>query len=207
MPGRSTRLQQAFDEIQFGPAHTLNLRDQLPTADQAVQRTEAWLRERQMARAGEVLVITGRGNQSEGGVSVVREAVAKLLTSLKRRGVVTAVREHTAGSFVVRLAPVSALFEGGQRKREPRQTVPRDPAVLAGLEPQTRRLLRRLAERSLESLGALRLEGRFVTDEMVRQFTALAPAVPDGPDRELLLRSAIRLAMSELDDDAAESDD
>jgi hypothetical protein len=207
MPGRSTRLRQAFDELQFGPAHTLNLREHLPTAEQAVQRAEAWLRERQVARAGEVLVITGRGNQSEGGVSVVREAVARLLTSLKRRGVVTAVGEHTPGSFVVRLAPVSALFEGGQRKREPRQPLPRDPAVLAGLEPETRRLLRRLAERALESLGALRLEGRFVTDEMVRQFTVIAPGVPEGPDRELLLRSAIRLAMSELDDDAAEDDD
>lgn len=204
---KAARLQQAFDELHFGPSHTLNLREQLPTAEQAVQRAEAWLRERQMARAGEVLVITGRGNQSEGGVSVVREAVAKLLTALKRRGVVTAVREHTPGSFVVRLAPVSALFEGGQRKRETRQTVPRDPAVLAGLEPETRRLLRRLAQRVLESLGATRLDGRFVTDEMVRQFTVIAPGVPNGPDRELLLRSAIRLAMAELDDDAAEGDD
>ncbi|HEU4630269.1 MAG TPA: Smr/MutS family protein [Gemmatimonadaceae bacterium] len=203
----SARLRQAFDELHFGPAHTLNLREQLPTAEQAVQRAEAWLRERQIARAGEVLVITGRGNQSEGGVSVVRQAVGRLLTSLKRRGVVTAVHEHTPGSFVVRLAPVSALFAGGQRKREPRQTVPRDPAVLAGLEPETRRLLRRLAQRVLESLGASHLDGRFVTDEMVRQFTVLAPGVPTGPDRELLLRSAIRLALSELDDDAAESDD
>ena len=196
-------LSRAFDELHFGPSRTLNLREALPTRDEAVRRAEAWLRERQMQRAGEVLVVTGRGNASDGGVSVVREAVGKLLTQLKRRGVVTAVREHSPGAFVVRLAPVSALFEGGQRKREARQPPPpRDPRVLHGLEPETRRLLRRLAERSLEALGATRLDGRFVTDEMVRQFTALSPAVPGGPDRELQLRSAIRLALVELEDDA-----
>ena len=209
-----SRLQQAFDELEFGPSKTLNLRDHLPTADQAVARAEAWLRERQVARAGEVLVITGRGNASEGGVPVVREAVARLLVALKRRGVVTAVREHTAGSFVVRLAPVSALFDGGPRKREltqreverARVLAGRDPVVLQGLEPDTRRLLRTLAVRSLEILGATRLEGRFVTDEMVRQFNRLAPALPAGEDRELQLRSAIRLALAELDEDAAADD-
>jgi len=210
-----SRLQQAFDELHFGPSKTLNLREQLPTADHAVHQAEAWLRERQVARAGEVLVITGRGNASEGGVSVVREAVARLLVSLKRRGVVTSSREHTAGSFVVRLAPVTALFDGGPRKREltqreverARVLAGRDPAVLQGLQPETRRLLRLLAERSLETLGATRLEGRFVTDEMVRQFGRLAPALPSDGDRELQLRSAIRLALAELDEDAAESDD
>jgi hypothetical protein len=201
---RAARLHQAFDEMHFGPSRTLNLREQLPTGEEAARRAEAWLRGKQMERAGEVLVVTGRGNASHDGVSVVRQAVGRLLTALKRRGVVTAVREHTAGSFVVRLAPVSALFEGGQRKREPRQEAPRDPTVLHGLDAETRRLLRRLAERSLDVLGATHLEGRFVTDEMVRQFTALAPALPAGPDRELQLRSAIRLALSELDDDAAE---
>ena len=210
-----SRLQQAFDELQFGPSKTLNLRDLLPTADQATARAVAWLRERQVARAGEVLVITGRGNASEGGVSVVREAVARLLVSLKRRGVVTSSREHTPGSFVVRLAPVTALFDGGPRKREltqrqverARVLAGRDPVALQGLQPETRRLLRLLAERSLEGLDATRLEGRFVTDEMVRQFGRLAPALPDDGDRELQLRSAIRLALAELDEDAAETDD
>jgi hypothetical protein len=201
-PSRAARLGQAFDELQFGPSRTLNLREHLPTADEAAERAERWLREKQMERAGEVLVVTGRGNASEGGVSVVREAVGKRITALKRRGVVTSLREHTAGSFVVRLAPVTALFEGAQRKREPpRQERPEDPRVLQGLEPETRRLLRRLAERALETLGA-RLDGRFVTDEMVRQFTRLAPTLPEGADRELQLRSAIRLALAELEGDA-----
>jgi hypothetical protein len=204
---RAARLHQAFDELHFGPSRTLNLREHLPTGEEAARRVEAWLREKQVERAGEVLVVTGRGAGSEGGVPVVRTAVGKVITALKRRGVVTSVREHTAGSFVVRRAPVTALFEGGQRKREPRQSVPRDPKVLQGLEPETRRLLRRLAERTLDVLGAPRLEGRFVTEEMVRQFTALAPALPDGGDRELQLRSAIRLALSELDEDADETAD
>lgn len=183
--------------MQFGPSRTLNLREQLPTAAAAVQRAEAWLRERQMARAGEVLVITGSGRGSEGGVPVVREAVLKLLTTLRRRGVVAAVREHTSGSFVVQLAPVAALFDAGKRKREPMMPRERDPAVLIGLDRDTRQLLRRLAERSLTTLGAANLDGRFVTDEMVRQFTALAPGVPDGPDRERRLCDAIRLALEE----------
>lgn len=198
-PARAARLGQAFDEIQFGASRTLNLRESLPTGDEAVRRTESWLREKQVARAGEVLVVTGSGRGSEGGVPVVREAVQKLFTTLKRRGVITAVREHTSGSFVVRLAPMTALFEGGQRKREARMPRLTDPVVLQGLEPATRALLRTLAERTLEQLGAPRLEGRFVRDEMVRQFNALAAGVPEGPERERRLRAAARVAVEELE--------
>ena len=115
MSGRRS-LRQAFDEIEFGPSHTINLREGLPTAAQAVARCEAWLRERQMARAGEVLVITGAGRGSVDGVPVIREAVRKLLTALSRRGVVHAVREHSPGSYAVRLAPITALFDGGRRR-------------------------------------------------------------------------------------------
>lgn len=193
------RLDQAFDEIQFGPSRTLNLRESLPTAEEAVRRTEQWLRERQVARAGEVLVITGSGRGSVGGVPVVRDAVQRLFTTLRRRGVITAAREHTSGSFVVRLAPVTALFEGGQRKREPRMPRETDPVMLQGLEPETRRLLRALAERTLEQLGASHLEGRFVKDEMVRQFNALAAGIPEGPEREARLREAALVALEELE--------
>lgn len=193
-------LSRAFDELQFGPSRTLNLRDDRPTAVQATERAEAWLRERQVARAGEVLVITGRGRGSEDGIGVVREAVLKRLTMLKRRGVITAVREHTAGSFVVRLAPMTALAEGGQRKREVRQARPQDPRVLEGLDRDTRQLLRKLAERALDALGVHGVGGRFVTDEMVRQFLALAPSVPEGADRERRLRAAIARALEEYDE-------
>src|SRR5690242_6933186 len=102
--------KQAFDEARFGPQRTLNLRESLPTAEQAIKRTDSWLRQAQVARAGEVLIITGRGRGSEGGVSVVRESVNSQLHVLRRRGVVRAFQEHTPGSFVVTLAPISELW-------------------------------------------------------------------------------------------------
>src|SRR3954468_15927116 len=108
-------LQQAFDEARFGAQRTLNLRESLPTADQATVRTDSWLRQQQIDQAGEVLIITGRGNNSEAGFSVVREAVIRLLHVLRRRGVVSCHQEHTPGSFVVSLAPVSALWEAPKR--------------------------------------------------------------------------------------------
>src|ERR1041384_4928243 len=110
-------LRQAFDEVRFGTQRTLNLRESLPTPDAAAARAEAWLRQQQVDRAEEVLIITGRGNQSEGGVSVVREAVIRLLHVLKRRGVIAGHEEHTPGSFVVMLAPISALWESPKRNR------------------------------------------------------------------------------------------
>jgi len=202
-PPRLTPLQQAFDEARFGPQRTLNLRAQMPTAEQAADRAEAWLRERQVAKAGDVLVITGRGNGSEGGVSVVREAVARRLASLRRRNVVAAVVEHTPGSFVVSLAPVHALFEVPKRRREAAPRQRRDPEALTGLEPETRHLLHTLALRAIEALGAGgaadRVE-RLVHDEMLRQFTALGAAVPDGPNREEALRAAIRRAIEEYEE-------
>lgn len=191
-------LHQALDEARFGRDRILNLRESLPTREQAVAHTEAWLRERQVARAGEVLVITGRGKGSEGGVSVVREAVVRLLASLRRRGVVAAVEEHTAGSFVVRLAPVTALREAAPRRRERTPAPPPDPEPLAGLSAETRALLRRLAWRALEELG-VRNPAPYVAKEMLAQFAPLALAVPDGPDREAQLRRAISAALEEYD--------
>lgn len=190
-------LREAFDEVRFGADRTLNLRQWLPTATDAVARTEAWLRQQQMARAGEVLVITGRGNQSPGGVSPVREAVIRLLHVLKRRGVVAGHQEHTAGSFVVTLAPVHALWESPKRKRD-HAPPPPEPPSLDALEPETRTLLRALAERALDALGA-RERDAFVEGEMLRQFGAIAASVPPGPQREARLREAIRVAMEQYD--------
>lgn len=197
---RARKLLQAFDEVEFGAARTLNLRNDLPTAAQAVERAEQWLRERQASASGEVLVITGAGRGSVDGVPVVREAVLKLLTRLKRRGVIAAVREHSAGSFVIRLAPLSALFDGGRRKRDEMQPEWEDPRVLQALDRETRRLLRRLSERSLERLGARELGGRFLSDEMVRQFGVLGASVPEGPEREQRLRQVIRQAIQEIEE-------
>ena len=95
-------LHRALDEARFGRERTLNLRATLPRPKEAEARCEAWLRERQVAKSGELLVITGRGVNSWDGESVVREAIVRLLASLRRRGVVDAWYEHTPGSFVVR---------------------------------------------------------------------------------------------------------
>lgn len=191
-------LHQAFDEARFGPARTLNLRNTLPTAREAVSRAESWLRERQASRAGELLIITGRGNQSNGGIAVVREAIVRLLASLKRRGVVANVSEHTPGSFVVTPAPLSALSEAARRKRDPEDPPLADPANLQSLEPATRALLRRVAIRSLELLGA-QDPARFVEQGMLEQFSRVAPGVPNGPDREGRLRATLAALLLEYD--------
>lgn len=190
-------LRQAFDEVRFGPERTLNLRQSLPTAADAVARTEAWLRQQQVARVHEVLVITGRGNQSPDGVSPVRQAVIRLLYSLKRRGVIAGHQEHTSGSFVVTLAPVHALWESPRRKRE-HVPPPPEPPSLDALQPETRRLLRALAERAIDALGVQEREP-FVEGEMLRQFGAIAASVPEGPHREARLRHAIQVAMEQYD--------
>src|SRR5918911_80257 len=95
-------LRRAFDEARYGAARTLNLRAALPTPWEATVRADAWLRQQQAAGAPEVLVITGRGKGSAGGVSPVRTAVVTLLSLLQRPGGVEGVREHPAGSFVGR---------------------------------------------------------------------------------------------------------
>ncbi|NUO95665.1 MAG: hypothetical protein HOQ19_01400 [Gemmatimonadaceae bacterium] len=192
-------LQQAFDEVRFGGARTLNLRGTLPTASEAAARLEQWLRQHQVQQSGEVLVITGRGNNSEGGIAVVRETSIRVFHELRRKGVVDAFVEHTAGSFVVTLAPMRALLEATGRRRE--QTPPPKPATpptLDALTDETRQLLRILAERSLDALG-VRDRDPFVAGEMLRLFGSLASTVPAGPDRERRLRTAIRSAMTEYD--------
>src|SRR5256885_9679213 len=109
---------KAFDEAEFGIKNILNLRESLPTAADARYRAEAWLRERQISRASEVLVITGRGNQSPGGVSAVRAAIVSLLPLLRRRGVVSEWREPSPGSFVIRLASITEMLDAPRRKSD-----------------------------------------------------------------------------------------
>jgi hypothetical protein len=196
---KTPSLHQAFDEMRFGADRTLNLRTHHPSREQAVRRAENWLRERQMSRAAEALVITGRGNNSPDGVSVVREAIVQLFASLRRRGVLNAVSEHTPGSFVVTFAKLNAVRDAPQRSRNPHELPPRDPASLAALEPETRALLRRLAKRAIEELGVSPTPS-FVEQEMIEQFAAAAPGVPEGSDREQRFRDALRAALREYDD-------
>ena len=189
-------LRQAFDEVRFGSQRTLNLRESLPNAAAATTRAEAWLRQRQVERAEEVLIITGRGNQSEGGVAVVREAIIRLLHALRRKGVIAGHEEHTPGSFVVTLAPVSALWESPRRKGGRGVEEARTPPSLDDLDDDTRQMLRNLAERALEGLG-VKDTAKFLQGEMLRQFGAIAATVGDAPDREKRLRAAVRAALDQ----------
>ncbi|MEO8578682.1 MAG: hypothetical protein ABI469_00450 [Gemmatimonadales bacterium] len=191
---------KAFDEAEFGVKNILNLRESLPTGADARFRAEAWLRERQVGGAKEVLVITGRGNQSPGGVSAVRAAIVGLLPALRRRGVVAEWREHTPGSFVIKMGAISDLLEAPRRKRDrgAKAALP-DPKALAALDASTLSLLRRLAIRSLESLG-VRDGEKYVEAEMLSKFDSLAGGIAAGADGEARLREAISLALEQLDE-------
>ncbi len=186
----------AFDELRFGAQRTLNLREQLPSAAEAVKRADMWLREQQVKGSKEVLIITGRGRQSLGGVGVIRNAVENLLFSLRRRGVVSAHHEHNPGAFVATLAPLRRLLEAPPRRRDAR--LPRAIAPIHGLTPQTLTLLRDLAERSLESLGITPDDSR-VEDEMHRQLGAMASALPRGASLDQDLQAALRAVIAEYD--------
>jgi len=148
----------------------------------------------------EVLLITGRGNQSPGGISAVRAAIVALLPALRRRGVVIEWREHTPGSFVVKLGSISSLLDAPKRKRDRALVAkPADPRSLAELESSTLLLLRRLAVRSLESLGVQQPE-KFVNAEMLSKFNSLAGGVAPGVEGEARLREAISTALDQLDE-------
>lgn len=191
-------LRQAFDEARFGPRRTLNLREWLPTPEAAVARAEPWLRQCQVDGAEEVLIITGRGKQSAAGFSVVRQAAIRLLHALKRSGVVAGHAEHTPGSFVVTIAPLSALWEAPRRRRS-REAAPEarsTPPSLDDLDAESRRMLRDLAERALEGLG-IRDTARFLHGEMLRQFSAIAATIGNVPTRDARLRAALREALQQ----------
>jgi hypothetical protein len=191
---------RALDEAEFGSKNTLNLRESLPTAADARFRAEAWLRERQMSKAATVLVITGRGNNSYNGISPVREAIVSLLPQLRRGGVVAEWREHSPGSFVVKLAAITAMLEAPRRRRDRLlQPVAAPPKSIEQLDPATLVLLRRLAVRSLEVLG-VRVSEEFVGAEMVSKFNALTAGLPPGVDGEERLRAAITATLEQLDD-------
>jgi hypothetical protein len=153
---------------------------------------------KQVERADELLVITGRGKGSEGGVSVVRETILALFPSLRRRNVITKWEEHTAGSFVVTLAPMAAMFEAPKRRREPFIPLP-VPESLSALSPETLNLLRELAVASLMMLGVHDSE-RFIESEMTTKFSKLTAALSGAEDPEAELRAAIRHALDELDE-------
>lgn len=191
-------IERAFDALRFGPERTLNLRALLPTASQAVALAEPWLRRLQVEGAGEALVITGRGNRSEDGVSVVRAAVAQRLAVLRRKNVLAGYAEHTPGSFVVTFAPVRALAEAPRRRRDA-PAPPVVPPALAALAPETLALLEPLATAALAALGVRTPTRAQVEDEMTHQCTTLAATLPPGGDREAQLRQAVRRALHDYE--------
>ncbi len=194
-------LWNALDEAAFGAERILNLREMLPTAVEARAKTDVWLRSRQVMKPQEVLIITGRGNQSVGGVGIIRQEILGMLPSLRRRGVVESWKEHTPGSIAVKLAPMSSLLLASKRRRDGSDAMPRelDPKSLAALGSSTLRLLRQLAVQNLESLGVTDPKP-FVEKEMVRTFSALAASVAPGEGREERLRAAILRAIDEISD-------
>ena len=187
----------ASDELRFGPQRTLNLRENLPSAADAVRHADAWLREQQVRGSKEVLVITGRGSHSVGGIAVIRPAVEKLLFSLRRRGVVASHSDHNPGAYCVQLAPLRELIDAPSRRSERREPAT-SPIALHGLALETIGLLRDLAERSLEALG-VSIDKTRIDDEMHRHLRVMAPALPAGAKMEEDLRQALRSAMSEYD--------
>ncbi len=194
-------LFRAFDEAQFGAARTLNVRDGLPTGAAAAARADVWLRLKQVEGAREVLIITGRGAHSVGSVPVVRAHVAKRLASLRRAGVVASMSEHTPGSYVVRLAPVSTMLaapESSLRHRAARAPNVAGPS-LSDLTSATQRMIRDLAVRTLASLGIHATTRAIVADEMERQAALLSDAMPSGADRELWIRSAALRVLNDLE--------
>jgi hypothetical protein len=191
-------LQQAFDEVRFGAARTLNLRQSLPTGAEAARRLDAWLRQHQAQQSSELLVITGRGNNSESGIAVVREATVRVFHELRRKGVVQDFSEHTPGSFVVTLAPMQAMLDAKRRGEPSPALAPPAPPTLSALSDATREQLRILAERSLDALG-VRERGPFVETEMLRLFGELAAEMDRGSDREARLRAAIERRLAEVD--------
>ncbi len=199
---------RALEEARYGPHGLLNLRESMPTEEQATTRAEAWLRERQVMGIAEAVIITGRGSGSPGGIAVVREGVRKLLNSLKRRGVVDGFSENGPGSFLVKVAPIKRLFEAPRRRREKRsEAMPSGDSgsaaavmrSLVGLSPDLTAALRKLALASLHSLGVEGAES-LVESEMLRQFTLLTTSLPGGSNRERLLGEAVQRALREYEE-------
>ncbi|SRR5881394_1027750 len=185
-----------WDELRFGSDRILNLREGQPTAGAAVRRADGWLREQQIGGSSEVLVITGRGSHSVDGVAIIRPAIGKLLSSLKRQGVVAAYREHNPGAYAVQLAPLRAMLEAPNR-RGGRKRVPASVAI-DGLSKEANDLLRQLAERSLDALGVEVSEQR-ILDEMHRHLGAIVPSLGTSGDLDARLCSAISNAIADYD--------
>lgn len=193
--GQAGSVYSALDSVRFGQANILNLRESLPTVAEATGRFESWLRQKQVEGVAEVLVVTGRGNNSPGGVSPVREGVVRLIHSLRRRNVIDRYEEHTPGSFSIQLASIGAMVDAPRRRRE-RPKPAGIPADASSLSRADKRVLRDLAERSLEALG-IKQTSEFMEAEMGRQLASIRAALGGSPDAASL-SAALRVALDQL---------
>ena len=132
------RQPASIERALFGPLRTLNVRASMLTGRESSARVEAWLRSKQVELTGDVLVITGRGAGSVGGIPVVKDATIRVLNRLKRLKVIDSYGEDTPGSFVVRLAPLRALLEAPARRSTPAPVPSRRKPNILGLKPETR---------------------------------------------------------------------
>jgi hypothetical protein len=192
----------SLERVRFGPLRTLNVRVSMLTGAESAARVEAWLRSKQVELTGEVLVITGRGAGSLGGIPVIKEATRRVLNRLRRLGVIQSFGEDTPGSFIVALAPLRSLLEAPARRRTPAPVSVRKGPGIQGLKGKTRERLRYLAIRAIEVLGVKDASDGLVAEEMARQFTMIVRTAPSGVDADKWLDGAITRALREY----AESD-
>ena len=202
-----TALWHSLDEATFGSERTLNLRESLPSAAEARARADAWLRAKQVAKSEDVLIITGRGNQSPGGIGIIRKEILGMMPGLRRRGVVESWREHSPGSIVVKLAPTTALFTAPKRRRgNDESKAATNMTSLSGLGSDTMLLLRQLALVNLDALG-VEPDENFVRTEMGRSYSILVKAIPAADLTEEVLTKAIRNAIDDASGGYSPSND
>lgn len=192
----------SLERVRFGPLRTLNIRASMLTGEDSAHRVELWLRSKQVELTGEVLVITGRGAGSVGGVPVVKESTRRALNRLRRLGVVESFGEDTPGSFIIALAPLRSLLEAPARRRTSATPPARKSIGIQGLKPETRDRLQYLATRALDALGVKDPSDAQVSSEMARQFSVIARTAPAGADADKWVDGAITRALREY----AESD-
>jgi hypothetical protein len=116
------------------------------TGDQARQRAETWMRDRQAEGVRTVMIVTGRGLHSQ-GIPVVRNEVEHLLALLRGTLVVRWESAHFGGSFRVELR---------RPPKEPPRLSTREPTLVRDAPPDVRlRAAEALAELGIASTPAL----------------------------------------------------
>lgn len=189
-----------MERARFGPLRTLNVRSSMLSGDDSAKRVDAWLRSKQVELDGEVLIITGRGAGSFAGVPVVKEATRRVLTRLRKQGIIKTFAEDTPGSFVVTLAPMRALLEAPRRRGTPPTNSHSRHASIAGLRAEVQQRLRYLATRYLDALGIRNASEQQIASEVERQFSMLSRTVPRGADPDAWVDQAVSRALQEYAD-------